>query len=396
MVLHMPWDRNLGGARVQLEIAEQLTALGHVVEKFDSVDALGPPPRSRIGRVFRPAFSARAVRYVQRQGHRFDVIDAHQGNLPCSKERLGFGGLLVARSVGLHAFYEDYRRLELERWPRRARGSLLGHWWRTWEQKRERSRCRRSLRHCDLINVPNRDEERYVREVLGLGPRCTVIPFGMSRARLTAFRDTALPAGPRRARKQVAFVGAWGLRKGAMDWGRIVRRLQHAVPGVRFLFLGTHSPAEQVLADLGQGPTDAVTVVPRYASEDLPLLLSDSTVGAFPSYIEGFGFGVLEMLAAGLPTVAYDVPGPREMIPLLDPQLLVPAGDTEAFCRRLEGLLTADPGHYAGLAEQSVEVASRFSWEAIARQTLTAYRTALDRLGCNRPVGRQPAVPVPG
>lgn len=33
MMLHMPWERNLGGSRVQLELAEEFIKLGHEVEK---------------------------------------------------------------------------------------------------------------------------------------------------------------------------------------------------------------------------------------------------------------------------------------------------------------------------------------------------------------------------
>jgi hypothetical protein len=39
MILHMPWNRNLGGSHVQLELAEEFRKLGHKVEKFDLYDA---------------------------------------------------------------------------------------------------------------------------------------------------------------------------------------------------------------------------------------------------------------------------------------------------------------------------------------------------------------------
>ena len=39
----------------------------------------------------------------------------------------------------------------------------------------------------------------------------------------------------------------------------------------------------------------------RYQPDALPQLLSDCTVAAFPSYVEGFGLAVVEQLAAGIP-----------------------------------------------------------------------------------------------
>ena len=61
----------------------------------------------------------------------------------------------------------------------------------------------------------------------------------------------------------------------------------------------------------------------------------DCTVGAFPSYVEGFGLAVLEQLAAGLPTVAYNLPGPRDILKSTLPDLLVPCGDAEKFAATL-------------------------------------------------------------
>ncbi|MFM6472484.1 MAG: glycosyltransferase family 4 protein, partial [Dolichospermum sp.] len=99
------------------------------------------------------------------------------------------------------------------------------------------------------------------------------------------------------------------------------------VPNAKFLFLGTGVSLQKVLQDLNLPACDWINIIPQYNSEELPMLLSGATVGAFPSYIEGFGFAVLEKLASGLPTIAYDVPGPREILKLLDGSLLTPVGD---------------------------------------------------------------------
>jgi glycosyltransferase involved in cell wall biosynthesis len=382
MVLHMPWDRNLGGSRPQVEIGEEWTRQGHAVEKFDCLDAFGPPSPSRWHNLCRPPFSKKAIQYVKQNAHRFDVIDAHQGNLPCAKGELGFTGLLVARSVGLYAFYDQYRRLEMTRWPRQSRGNLLGHLGRVFRYQREFPSYRHSLAACDLINVPNQDEKDYVGTVLGFADKCKVFPFGLSPARSSAFAQVRRSPAQRWPNKQVAFVGAWGLRKGAMDWAAIVTRLRKVVPSVRFLFLGTQCSPERVLKDLRQPAGASVQIVPQYDSDDLPQLLADATVGAFPSYMEGFPFGVLEKLAAGLPTVAYDVPGPREMLPRIDSGLLVSAGDTEAFCRVLERLLNMDLSSYTDLSIKCGRVADQFTWPEIAHGTLATYQSWLEN---NRP-----------
>ena len=65
-----------------------------------------------------------------------------------------------------------------------------------------------------------------------------------------------------------------------------------------------------------------IEVIPQFHPDELPILLSSCSLGIFPSYLEGFAFGVLEMLAAALPVIAYDTPGAPMMVP---EQYLVPS-----------------------------------------------------------------------
>ncbi|WP_334822471.1 glycosyltransferase family 4 protein [Nostoc sp.] len=378
MVLHMPWERNLGGPRVQLELAEEFWKLGHEVEKFDYYDAFPKHQSSRLGELFRPSFSVKAKAFVQANAHRFDIIDAHQGNLPFFKQELGFQGLLVARSVGLYAFYDEFTKQENARKAPQKIKTRLGNLLRYWQHRREYPLYPRSLQSCDLINIPNHDELAYIRDILGLGNKCVVFPFGLSQERQKAFTEAIQPVEVRLANKQVVFIGAWGPRKGSRDWGEIVMRVKKQVPEVRFLFLGTGFSVQKVLEDLHIPACDWIEIIPSYDSDELPKLLSRATVGAFPSYIEGFGFAVLEKLACGIATVAYDVPGPRETLRLLDESLLITAGNVEQFSHKLVSLLDMELENYSYLTNKCLDIASNFSWEKIAKQTLEIYYKFLE------------------
>src|SRR5947209_5329697 len=123
MVLHMPWLRELGGPRVQVELSEYLRGAGHQVDKL-SADDLPSVRHGRVGALMGPSFARRAAQQLRAVASSYDVIDAHQGCIIQSKRELGFGGVLVVRSAGLahrHAAFTDEAR---RRWPEERHGRL--------------------------------------------------------------------------------------------------------------------------------------------------------------------------------------------------------------------------------------------------------------------------------
>jgi glycosyltransferase involved in cell wall biosynthesis len=376
MVSGVPWRRELGAARGQIELAEELRQLGHVVEKFDYQDAFGDAREERWHRLFPKRFARRARAYVRQHAHEFDVIEALHGDLPFGKRELGFEGLLVARSMGLHALYEEFIRYERKTWPDRLPGTVFGKTLHRFNVRRRSVACRRSLQLADLVRVLNRDEEAYVVEKLKLGHKCVALPDGLTDRFAEALARAALPPAVRLQRREVAFVGFWSLRKGAADWAEIISRTRGLVPAVKFRFLGTGRERADVLDDLGLQHDESVSVVPHFDADQLPSLLAGATVGTLPSYIEGCPFSILEQLAAGLPTIAYDVPGSRVMLGRFSRPLMTPPGDVSRFAKLLAEILTLEEGPYTRLSAECVAVANEFRCSDIARASLEAYAKA--------------------
>ncbi|PZR73908.1 MAG: hypothetical protein DLM73_09425 [Chthoniobacterales bacterium] len=380
-VVNLPWDPRLGAARVWIELAEEWTRAGHVVEKFCLTDAFAKPDASPARSAFRfLLFPFRAARFVRRNAERFDVIDALVGTLPFSKNSLQFRGLLVARSVGLYHLYEKFERVAAKRWPPASKGKLIGRLFYGVFNKRVRAASRASIAHCDFLNLPNSDELICVRDEIRSATPVAVEPYGLTPARRQALSDAAASADARWQKKKVAFVGMWSVRKGARDWGQIIRRVREKVPDACFLFLGTMIENRHVWNDLDLEPVDYVGLVPQFQPDELPQLISDCTVAAFPSYVEGFGMAVVEQLAAGLPTVAYDAPGPRDILRESLPELLMPAGDVVRFSDALIEILRGDFAGYQELSDRSAKTAEKFSWPAIARDTAAEYRKRIHDL----------------
>jgi glycosyltransferase involved in cell wall biosynthesis len=383
MVVNAPWDRRLGGPRVSIEMAEQLRDLGHSVDSFSVEDAFPRPPRSaRLAGLTRD-FEREAVAWIRAHGSGYDVIDARAGALGATKAELRFDGLLVTRSNGLLAIYER-EFVAADRATAAGRPQLLTRVPRRLERSGRERRHRQGIANCDLLNVLNSDELAYARDELGIGDRTVLLLHGLTRGRAAAFAAARRPVGERIERPVVAFVGSWNRRKGQSDMAAIVAAARAAVPGLRFRFLGTGTDAAAVVGDCGGDPA-GIEVVPRFESEELPELLGDVAAGILPSYVEGVPFGVLELLAAGAPVVAYDAPGARETLPRLDPTLLVERGDGGALGARL-GRLLADPAELERLSAGAVAIAESLRWEEIAAETAAAYEARLVALGSS-PVG---------
>jgi glycosyltransferase involved in cell wall biosynthesis len=376
MVSGVPWRRDMGAARGQIELAEELRRLGHIVERFDYHDAFGDERPARWHRLFPLRFARRARRYVREHGRRFDVIEALHGDLPFTKRDLRFEGLLGARSMGLYALYEEYIRYERTTWPDRMPGTIIGKTLHRLTVRRRSAACRRSLATADLVRVLNEDEEAFVRGTLRFGHKCVTLSDGLTDGFAEALARAALPAGERLRRREVAFVGSWCLRKGAADWGEIVARTRTLASDASFRFLGTGRERADILNDLGLRDVEWISVVPHFNAHELPALLAGATVGSLPSYVEGCPFSILEQLAAGLPTIAYDVPGSRVMLGRLTRPLMVPRGDAARFAELLAELLTLDEGSYSRLAAECVSVASEFRCSEIAVASLEAYEAA--------------------
>jgi glycosyltransferase involved in cell wall biosynthesis len=373
LLLNLRWDERLGAVRVYRDLAEEWRAAGHIVEYYSLSDAFSTAGNSSAGFAVRQMlFASKAKSFIRKNAARFDVIDALIGSLPASKSALRFHGLLVARSVGLYLLYERFEKKARERWPRR--GKFLGKIFYTLTGRWLRWASNRAVRNADLINVPNGDEANCLRQEIDSALSIIVQPYGLADENRRALITAAASAEKRLAYRKISFIGMWAARKGAYDWPAIMRAIWRKIPDARFCFLGTMVEPRTTLADLGIQSSERIELISKYSPRDLPALLADCAVGAFPSYIEGFGLAVLEQLAAGIPTVAFNVTGPRHVLGAHLPELLVPSGDIEAFANAICRVLELDLADYQELSRRSAEMATQFAQSKIARETLETYR----------------------
>ncbi|HMP74724.1 MAG TPA: glycosyltransferase [Kiritimatiellia bacterium] len=180
--------------------------------------------------------------------------------------------------------------------------------------------------------------------------------------------------------------GRWIAMVARLDPEKDVQTLLRAVPLVvrqvpesRFLIVGDgreRTSLEQLAARLG------ILAQVRFAGEynEIPALLKRCAAGVLvPNRNEGLSNTILEYMAAGLPVVATECGGNRELVEDGRNGFVVPAGDADAVADRLVRLLR-DPqrSHEMGASGRAL-IAAHHQPDAIAARFAALYRSILSR-----------------
>ncbi|MCS3953201.1 glycosyltransferase family 4 protein [Salinibacter ruber] len=391
-----------GGAKVFVEAAEGFRSLGL------TCDLIGPEDIQKESSGGSEKYHKALRRYLQERAAEYDVVEYSHHSLPYPRSDFPSGPLFVARSVlllhhrmdgilpsawrgllwlGVRRVAEVVQRLishdssdpetkvpyeSLVRLLKKRVGAALSA---DGLSREVQSEVQRTVKEADLVNVCNAYDRARLLSAGLPEEKIHVFPFGMDDERRGQFEKYGAKDG---GKPIVAFVGTFDIRKGCLDFPDLMQRVSDAVPEVRFRLLGTRgwlADEHEVLACFPRTLRSRVEVVPAFDPVELPKRLADASIGVFPSYFEGFPFSVLEMLAASLPVIAYDAPGPPEMVPS---DWLVSPGDTAAMSKKVVNLLRS-PELRSEASREARSRAAQFRWDEIAERTASAYQEAIDR-----------------
>ena len=248
----------------------------------------------------------------------------------------------------------DYRRWRLER--------LIRPW---------------AMRACDgLIVGPARERSRLA-SVYGIDPaHVHSIPNPIDTDRfLPRHRDRARESlGIPREAGVVAWHGRVDRWKKGLDvlleaWAALRARTRSRP--LRLLLIGDGPDRARIREQIDSDNLDDVIFHDRFIHETkkLSLLLSAADVYAFPSRHEGFPVAPLEAMACGIPIVAADVSGIRDILPRgeLDGGIVVAPESSDRLAEVLERLL-GDPREARALGDCArVRAVEGFSLDAVGR-----------------------------
>ena len=198
-----------------------------------------------------------------------------------------------------------------------------------------------------------------------------IVPNGVEIEKFRGAEVADLPEG-----RKVLFVNRLDPRKGFPVMVRAFAHLAGAYSDLRLVVAGDGNDRSAV-EELPPAVRERVVMLGNVPHDSLPPYHAACDIFAAPATgQESFGIVLVEAMAAGLPVVASDIPGYREVVRAGTDGLLVPPNDPRALAGAIGDLLD-DPGKARGFAKAGPERAKRYSWTTVAREIEAIYREAI-------------------
>ena len=131
-------------------------------------------------------------------------------------------------------------------------------------------------------------------------------------------------------------------------------------------------------------PSITTRLLGNVANDEMPRLHAASDVAVLPSLLEATSIAGLETMSSGVPLVATTVGGIPEIVESGATGVLVAPRDAEALAVALERVLRDGSGRRAMGARARERVVQQFSWEAVARQSVSVYAAAVATFRSNQ------------
>jgi glycosyltransferase involved in cell wall biosynthesis len=195
------------------------------------------------------------------------------------------------------------------------------------------------------------------------------------------------PAGSPPHPPTLVTVGHLVPRKRHADVIVALARLREARPDLRYLIVGD-GPERERLGALARslGVEDRVELGGQLPPAEAAACARAATLFVLPSVDEAFGVAYVEAMAGGVPAIGCrGEDGPEEIAAAGGGIALVPRGDVDALAALIDALIR-DPARRAALGREAAATVRRsFTWEQCGRETIAAYRDAVESANAPEP-----------
>lgn len=245
------------------------------------------------------------------------------------------------------------------------------------------------MQKCHHIVVPSESTRRQLYDEYGVSAQISVIPTGVDLRPFEQADGSAIRAARGWGADRVLIsVGRLAPEK---NWETLLEAVARATPvhpELRLILIG-EGPSKNELERQAQalGIASRVEFLGKVPFDDIPSYLKAADLFGFASTTETQGLVTMEAIAAGLPVVAVDAPGTRDVIrPQVDG--LLTENDSQALSQALCRLLE-DENLYRHYQSAAIQRARDFDIICQAQRLIEVYGQAIE----DKKAGRTVTVP---
>ena len=197
-----------------------------------------------------------------------------------------------------------------------------------------------------------------------------VIPVGIDETKFA-------PGTGKRQHSTLLFVGRLHWRKDPITLIRAFDKIQEEFPQAQLLIVGMGSLKNEIERFVKLRKLNNIHLLGYVSEEKLVQLYHTATVMVIPSQFEGLGIVGIEALAIGIPVVASNAVGLREVISHEETGLVFQVGNHDDLAEKLRRILLDDKLREQ-LSEKTPLIArQKYAWSRILRKFITAYECLL-------------------
>jgi glycosyltransferase involved in cell wall biosynthesis len=245
---------------------------------------------------------------------------------------------------------------------------------------------------CDAVVAPSGSVAELIAR-RGVNVRIEVIPTGVD----LPFFETADGSGFRRRAGipedafVVGHVGRLAPEKNTDFLAGAVAAHLLRNARARFLLVGEGPSKEEMLKTFnGKGLSGRIHTAGVLKGKELVSAYKAMDVFAFASLTETQGMVLAESMAAGIPVVAVDAPGVREIVRDRENGRLLPGVDADSFGEALRWIMEQGPGYRSRLAEVVARTAREFSMARTAAKLVALYESLTGTRPARREIDASP------
>lgn len=232
------------------------------------------------------------------------------------------------------------------------------------------------MRKCQHIVIPSTSMKEILVHDYGLQDRFTVVPTGIDLEPYRKANGKALRARMNWKRDKVLIsIGRLAEEKNWPVLLQAAKKVYKKYPNLRVILIGD-GPQRKELEDLAAelGIAERVTFTGQLPFSEVAVYLKAANIFGFASVTETQGLVTMEAMAAGLPVVAVDASGTRDIVDDGEQGYLVP-NDADALAKSMIRVLES-PERMRKFKSNALKKAKVFDVENCARQLMDVYEQA--------------------